>query len=131
MIEKQRIKFISFMSIFALILSLFSPFAAASAEEVKSVAEAIADNNGTATVEGYIVGTTANGPKYTHTGPFSVNTNLAIADSPSETDPSKILPVQLPNNSIRTELNLKDNPDHLGKKSKLQARLKHTFQSRA
>ncbi|MBG9588227.1 DUF6359 domain-containing protein [Cytobacillus firmus] len=127
MIEKQRIKLISFISVFALILSLFSPFAAASAEEVKSVAEAIADNNGTATVEGYIVGTTANGPKYTHTGPFSVNTNLAIADSPSETDPSKILPVQLPNNSIRTELNLKDNPDHLGKKVQITGSLEAYF----
>lgn len=128
MIKKRRIKLISFISVFALILSLFSPFAKASAEDVKSVAEAIADNSGTATVEGYIVGTTANGPKYTHTGPFTVNTNLAIADSPSETDPSKILPVQLPNNSIRTELNLKDNPENLGKKYKLQAHLKHTLQ---
>ncbi|KAF0819692.1 hypothetical protein KIS4809_1553 [Bacillus sp. ZZV12-4809] len=127
MIKKQRIKLISFISVFALILSLFSPFAKASAEDVKSVAEAIADNSGTATVEGYIVGTTANGPKYTHTGPFTVNTNLAIADSPSETDPSKILPVQLPNNSIRTELNLKDNPENLGKKVQITGSLEAYF----
>ncbi|WP_370221689.1 DUF6359 domain-containing protein [Cytobacillus sp.] len=127
MIGKQRIKLLSFISVFALILSLFSPFATAGAEEVKSVAEAIANNNGTATVEGYIVGTTANGPKYTHNAPFAVETNLAIADSASETDPSKILPVQLPNNSIRAELNLADNPENLGKKVQITGSLEAYF----
>ena len=43
-------------------------------------------------------------------------TNMAMADSPDETDPSKILSVQLPSGSVRTELNLKDHPENLGKK---------------
>ncbi len=34
-----------------------------------------------------------------HTGPFSADTNLGLADSPTETDVTKIIPVQLPTGS--------------------------------
>ena len=54
-----------------------------------SVAEAIKNNAGNATVEGYIVGTVTSQSNFTLEGPFTVNTNLAIADSPDETDLSK------------------------------------------
>ncbi|WP_232718652.1 DUF6359 domain-containing protein [Bacillus sp. FJAT-45037] len=75
-----------------------------------TVAEAIANNEGTATVRGFIVGTM--------TGNFEGNfvaTNLMLADDPNEREMSKVLPVQLPNNAIRTALNLADNPENLGK----------------
>ncbi|KON86180.1 endonuclease [Sporosarcina globispora] len=127
MIEKQRIKLFSFISVFALILSLFSPFATASADEVRSVAQAIADNNGVATVEGYIVGVTKSTSSYSHRGPFTIATNIAIADSPDETDPSKILPVQLPSGNVRSGLNLVDNPDNLRKKVQITGSLEAYF----
>ncbi|MFP7494392.1 5'-nucleotidase C-terminal domain-containing protein [Terribacillus saccharophilus] len=74
-----------------------------------TVAEAIAANEGTKTVQGYIVGTM--------TGKFDGDftaTNLMLADSPNERNMEKIIPVQLPTGSIRSELNLVDNPDNLG-----------------
>ncbi|MGE5702119.1 MAG: DUF6359 domain-containing protein, partial [Clostridia bacterium] len=51
---------------------------------VLTVAQAIANNQGTATVEGYIVGITNNGPSYVFQAPFSVDTNIALADSALE-----------------------------------------------
>ncbi|WP_223701402.1 DUF6359 domain-containing protein [Sutcliffiella deserti] len=97
----------------------------AAAEEQSSaisVAEAIANNSGTATVEGYIVGTVG---KYE--GPFTVKTNLEIADSPDETDPNKILPVQIPNTNIRAEMNLVDNPENLHAKVHITGSLETYF----
>lgn len=104
-------------TILILLSSYVLPYisSASAAENYITVTEAITNNSGTATVKGYIVGVTNNGPNYQHTGPFTVNTNLAIADSPTETDKTKILPVQLPNNELRTKYNLKDHPDYLGK----------------
>ncbi|MBT2687442.1 chitobiase/beta-hexosaminidase C-terminal domain-containing protein [Bacillus sp. ISL-47] len=117
----------SLVSIFALILSLFAPFSSAYADGTITVGEAIANNSGTATVEGYIVGTTKGTNSYQHEGPFSPATNIAIADSAAETDPSKIMPVQLPSGSIRTELNLVDNPENLGKKIQITGSLEAYF----
>jgi uncharacterized protein len=115
--------------IFILILSILAPIhpSSAKAADAITVSEAIANNTGTATVEGYIVGVTNSGPSYTHNGPFTVATNLAIADSPDETDATKILPVQLPNNAIRAELNLVDHPEHLGKKLQITGSLEAYF----
>ncbi|GLB61868.1 DUF6359 domain-containing protein [Cytobacillus sp. NCCP-133] len=121
--RETRIEFVRFISVIALIFSLFSPFATASAEEVKSVSEAIATNKGVATVEGYMVGVTKSTSSYSHSGPFTVATNIAIADSPDETDPSKILPVQLPSGNVRAGLNLVDNPDNLGAKVQITGTL--------
>ena len=96
-----------------LVLSAALPYAVpVNAEETISVAEAIADNTGTATVKGYIVGTAISGTNYDLAPPFTSATNLGLADSPEETDPSKILPVQLPTGSIRSGLNLVDNPQN-------------------
>ncbi|WP_313804000.1 DUF6359 domain-containing protein [Cytobacillus sp.] len=111
-------KIFGLILIFTMIFSLFNPFPehASRAAATITVAEAIANNSGSATVEGYIVGVTNNGPKYQHSGPFTVTTNIAIADSADETDAAKILPVQLPSGAIRTALNLADHPENLGKK---------------
>lgn len=94
-----------------LVLSAALPYmATASAAEPISVAEAIANNSGTATVNGFIVGTFLSGSSYDQEAPFAPATNLGLADSPEETDPAKILPIQLPSGSIRSALNLVDNP---------------------
>ncbi|WP_144510280.1 DUF6359 domain-containing protein [Bacillus sp. FJAT-22090] len=98
---------------FLLVLSMFVPFIIApkaQAAEPISVGEAIANNSGVATVKGFIVGTASSGTSYDQEAPFSVATNIGLADSPNETDASKILPVQLPTGSVRAGLNLVDNP---------------------
>src|SRR3954453_19084550 len=104
MIGTHKKKTLNLILVFALIFSLFTPFSAniSKAAEIISVADAIANNSGSATVEGFIVGITKNGPSYQHSGPFTVATNIAIADTLNETDPSKVLPVQLPTGSIRS-----------------------------
>ena len=129
MIGKHKKKTVNLVLVFALLFSLFTPFSAnvSKAAEIISVAEAIANNSGIATVEGYIVGITKSGgggkATYSHSAPFTMDTNIAIADSPNETNPSKILPVQLPSGSIRTELNLKEHPENLGKKIQITGTL--------
>ena len=100
---------------FLLVVSVFVPFIIAPsvhADGSISVADAIANNTGTATVQGYIVGTASSGTSYDQEAPFTVATNIGLADSPNETNPSNILPVQLPSGTIRTALNLVDNPQN-------------------
>ncbi|GGA22912.1 DUF6359 domain-containing protein [Psychrobacillus lasiicapitis] len=97
-----------------LVLTMVLPFIAtptAQATEPISVADAIANNTGTATVQGFIVGTASSGTSYDQEAPFTVATNVGLADSPNETDASKILPVQLPIGAVRAGLNLVDNPN--------------------
>lgn len=74
---------------------------------------------------GYVVGA-LNGTKVeTSTG---VTTNIAIADTPGETDPTHTCAVQIPNKSqFNSELNLKDNKDHVGRKILLQGQLTDYF----
>ncbi|MFJ7729584.1 5'-nucleotidase C-terminal domain-containing protein [Neobacillus sp. NPDC097160] len=117
-------------TIFTLLASYVLPYInhASAAENYITVAEAIAQqNSGTKTVKGYIVGITNNGPNYQTTPPFTVNTNLAIADSLTEKDKVKILPVQLPNNELRTNYNLKDHPEYLGKEVYITGSLEAYF----
>ena len=58
-------------------------------------------------VEGYIVGYTQSSSKYTKDPAKFDDTNVAIADSPNETNPDKIMPVQLPKGDVRTAVNVK------------------------
>ncbi|RNF38256.1 endonuclease [Planococcus salinus] len=98
---------------FLLAISAALPYVAtADAAEPITVAEAIANNSGDATVHGYIVGTVISGGNYDQEAPFDSATNLALADSPDETDPANILTVQLPSGSVRSALNLADNPQN-------------------
>ncbi|MEH7384442.1 5'-nucleotidase C-terminal domain-containing protein [Bacillus sp. JJ1521] len=93
-----------------------------------TVAEAIANNSGKATVQGYIVGTASSGTKYVQIPPFTVATNLGLADDPNETNPAKILPVQLPNGSaVRTDLNLVDHPENFQRKVAITGNLEQYF----
>ena len=83
---------------FLLLISMVTPFVtvpSAQAAEPITVAEAIANNTGTATVHGYIVGYMNSTTSVDLTAPFPADTNLAIADSPNETDINKIMPVGL------------------------------------
>ena len=88
MIGTQKKKTFNLILVFALIFSLFTPFSAnvSKAAEIISVAEAIANNSGTATVEGYIVGVTTvsgSGGKatYSHTAPFTFTLLVQILPS--------------------------------------------------
>ena len=54
-------------------------------------------------------------------------TNLIIAASATETDPSKCVPVQLPTGAIRDTLNLPEHPENLGKEVLLYGSLEKYF----
>ncbi|MFS0862409.1 5'-nucleotidase C-terminal domain-containing protein [Fredinandcohnia sp. 179-A 10B2 NHS] len=121
--------FISFLAIFTLILSNFSTMFTSTAqaeENVITVSEAIANNSGSATVEGYVVGHTKSTNSYDFEAPFANDHNIAIADSPTERDPSKIMPVQVTSN-FRGEFALLENPDLVGKKIHVTGSLEAYF----
>lgn len=69
-------------------------------------------------VKAYIVGW-VEGQVYTSGAHFDSNsssaTNILIAESATETNPEKCMPVQLPAGDIRNALNLKDNPGNYKK----------------
>ena len=108
---------------------------APSQEEVLTVAQLIAAyNNGTtgaAKVTGYIVGTSED-KKSAYTPIFGTdkasNTNILLADSPDETDGNKCIPVQLPNNDVRTALSIQKHPENIGKKVTLTGEIQKYFQ---
>ena len=81
-------------------------------------------------VKGYIVGwvdgqVLASGAAFNSQS--SVKTNLLIADKASETDVNNCVPVQLPNNAVRTGLNLQDHPEFYGKEVLLYGNLEKYF----
>lgn len=92
-----------------------------------TVAQAIKYNSGNATVRGYIVGSINTNPILTKDGNHA-STNLLIADSLEETDGTKMLPVQLPNNDIRKNLNLVQNNNLFGVQVMLTGSLQTYFQ---
>lgn len=57
----------------------------------------------------------------------TVNTNIIIAATASETDINKCVPVQLPQGDVRTALNLQSNPGNLGRKVALRGSLEAYF----
>lgn len=116
--------------IFLLIVSLVTPFniqQAEAAEETITVAEAIAINSGSATVQGYIVGFTTGTNSITNdSSKFKDDNNLVLADNPKETNINNVIPVQL-TSSYRSEFGLSTNPDHVGKKVKITGSLEPYF----
>nr|WP_248930790.1 DUF6359 domain-containing protein [Paenibacillus hamazuiensis] len=82
-----------------------------------TVAEAIANNTGTGTVEGYIVGHATGSLSANFQAPFSNDFNFLIADSPTERDKTKLLDVQL-TTAYRSQFGLQSNPGIIGKKVK-------------
>ncbi|MCF0219257.1 MAG: hypothetical protein HUK14_05700 [Muribaculaceae bacterium] len=80
----------------------------------------------TSWVEGYIVGYVAGNTMSAAVFgiPADRASNIIIADSPAETDPSKCVPVELKTKTdIRAALNLMDNPGVLGSKVMIQGSL--------
>jgi len=61
------------------------------------------------------------------TAPFTLKTNILVADSPNERDWTKCVPVQLPSGSVRNELNLIDNATNLGKQVTLKGNVEKYF----
>nr|WP_309098858.1 5'-nucleotidase C-terminal domain-containing protein [Fredinandcohnia onubensis] len=129
-------KLLSILFVFSLIVPTtllnFAPAVSAAEATVeqtsyKTVADAIANNTGTATVQGYIVGTAKSGTSYDQVSPFDINTNLGLADDPNETDPAKILPVQLPKGDVRTGINLVDHPENFQRKVAITGSLEAYF----
>lgn len=100
-----------------------------------SVANVISFNNekvGTYYVKGYIVGFANNGSMTTKNiqlENFAGDTNMLLADSPSETDPQKMIPVELPKSpdTWRSTWGLKTNPANKGKLVSIQAKLEKYF----
>ena len=97
-----------------------------------SVGQAITKaGTGTAWVKGYIIGCMNSNNNYTLevTAPFTVASNVYIADKKDEDITSRMLPVQLVAGSeIRAAVNLVDNPDNLGKTLSIQGSLENYFQ---
>lgn len=80
-----------------------------------------ADESVTCWIEGYIVGwiegqSYNDGSRFDLTGNNVSQTNILIADSPAERQPTRCVPVQLPRGDIRDALNLYSNPSNLGRK---------------
>jgi hypothetical protein len=97
-----------------------------------NVTAAIQNQGGLKWVTGYIVGNVDGtgmslNTESKFTTPFTIKTNLLIANSPTETDYTKCLPVQLPTGAIRDGLNLVDKPANLGEKVKLYGSLEAYF----
>jgi 2',3'-cyclic-nucleotide 2'-phosphodiesterase (5'-nucleotidase family) len=117
-LKTLRTKWIVLTALFTLLMGYAVPVALAGTEEnFMTVQEAKARGTGQATVKGYIVGHTTGTNSYKFSAPFGSNTNLAIADSPTERDPAKIMPVELLSSpaSIRSTFGLQNNPDIIGK----------------
>ncbi|MDQ0270039.1 5'-nucleotidase C-terminal domain-containing protein [Cytobacillus purgationiresistens] len=123
-LAKNRI--IAFLTVFMLVFSSFGPLIGHASNDVKTVEDAIANNQGTATVEGYIVAHTVSTKSYKFSPPFNNDFNIAIADHADETDPAKILPVQLPAD-FRADFGLQTNPDIIGEKVTITGKLESYF----
>ena len=64
-------------------------------------------------VKGFIVGYMQSNRHFFEAGFGASGTNIMLADSADETDGANVVPVQLPQNKVRTALNLIDNPEKL------------------
>lgn len=125
--RKQNWKLLNVGLIFLLLLSLITPILVpkATAAEVITVAEAIANNTGKATVRGYIVGYTISKTNVSRTD-FKDNFNVALADDAGETDTTKMVFVQL-TAPYRDQWGLNTNPDLLDKKVDVSGNLEAYF----
>lgn len=117
----------SILTALILLLSYVLPYAGqAFAEEILTVRQAISNNTGTGTVEGYIVGYTTSTNSYDFEAPFANDYNFALADDPNERDAANILPVQI-SATFRPDFGLQTNPDLIGKKVRVTGSLTAYF----
>ncbi|MEQ6048989.1 chitobiase/beta-hexosaminidase C-terminal domain-containing protein [Lysinibacillus capsici] len=121
---------------FLLVISMISPYftvVKAETTEAIGVGEAVNQFDPTAvksnvTVEGYIVGFAKSETSYSVIA--DSDTNIAIADTPDETDVTKMLYIQLPS-SYRANFGLFTNPSNLGKKVRITGSLEKYFGNHA
>lgn len=104
-----------------------------------TVAQALDAQGSTATVKGYIVGALKYGVSSSSgdiadielSAPFTGYNALFIADSPTETNPAKMLCAKLNDSEspadLKSKVNLKDNPGNLGKQLTLTGNLKSCY----
>jgi len=143
MFKKKQKKILSLIMTLALLLFNFSGLIGAQVAKAAdgtgtvdspyTVADVITNNNTTGAgiyVSGYIVATSTGTAAWdlTLAAPFTVASNLGLADNPTETDKTKIIPVQLSsspaaNLAVKNALNLPANPGNLGKKVKIKGDL--------
>ncbi|WP_079524677.1 chitobiase/beta-hexosaminidase C-terminal domain-containing protein [Solibacillus isronensis] len=126
---------LSFLLVLSMILPHFSVVKAETTGAI-GVGDAISQFNPDSvkpdvTVEGYIVGFAKSETSYVVEA--ETDTNIAIADTPGETDVTKMLYIQLPSSpaSIRAEFGLKTNPGNLGKKVVITGSLEKYFGNHA
>lgn len=87
-------------------------------ETVYSVEEFIEGNFGDKAVwvQGYIVGAYKRSIKQAEwEPPFSYNTAILLADSPGETDPDKVISIQMVNKQMKENIALDSNPQNYGR----------------
>ncbi len=113
------------------------------ADDPYNVASGIALQSGqpTAWVQGYIVGAVKSGDSHNTVtsnddidwaAPFGRATNVLIADDPSCNEVSNCIIVKLPSGKpLRSQVNLVDHPDNLGKKLAVLGVLKNAFGQQA
>lgn len=74
-------------------------------------------SSGSVMVRGYIVGACSKRISYAQwSAPFTYNQAILLADSPTCTDDTKVMSVQLKKGPIRNTFNLVDHPENLGRK---------------
>ncbi len=81
-------------------------------------------------VKGYVVGyyTSTSYTSFVNNATEVTSTsNIALALTPTETEPKKTFPVQLPSGTIRDILNLQDNPQNLGKEIMLRGDISNYY----
>ena len=67
-------------------------------------------------VQGYIVGACKRSIKQAEwEPPFSYNTAILLADSPEETDPDKVISIQMVNKQMKENIALDSNPQNYGR----------------
>lgn len=135
--KRYKINFVSKIALsFLLVISMILPYLTvvkAETTEAIGVGEAVNQFDPTAvksnvTVEGYIVGFAKSETSYSVIA--DSDTNIAIADTPGETDVTKMLYIQLPS-SYRANFGLYTNPSNLGKKVKITGSLEKYFANHA
>ena len=114
-----------------------NPEGSGTAGDPYNVAAGIAQQSGqpTAWVHGYIVGAVKSGNNSVSSNdqinweaPFDLNTNVVIADDPDCREIALCIIVNLPNNKpLRTNVNLVDHPENLGKDLKVLGTLRTYF----
>lgn len=135
--KRYKINFVSKIALsFLLVISMILPYLTvvkAETTEAIGVGEAVNQFDPTTvksnvTVEGYIVGFAKSETSYSVIA--DSDTNIAIADTPGETDVTKMLYIQLPS-SYRANFGLYTNPSNLGKKVKITGSLEKYFGNHA